>query len=48
MSGKVHKKIRRAARKAADKRFMAMVGEIGHLPLRQRLWFALKIIKGAG
>jgi len=48
MSEKVHKKIRRVARKVADKRFIAMVGEIGQLPLRQRLWFALKIIKGAG
>jgi len=48
MSGRLHKKIRRAARKAADKRVIAMVGQIGHLPFRKRLWFALKIIKGAG
>jgi len=47
MSGRLHKKIRRAARKEADKRFMAMVGQIGRLPLRQRLWFAVKVIKGA-
>jgi len=46
MSGRLHKKIRRAARKAADKRFIAMVGQIGRLPFRKRLWFALKIIKG--
>ena len=47
MSERIHKKIRRAARKAADKRFMGMVGQIGQLPFRQRLWFALRIIKGS-
>lgn len=44
MSGKVHKKIR----KVADKRFKAMVRQIGLLPLRRRLWFARRIVKGAG
>jgi hypothetical protein len=46
MNGRTAKKIRKASSKAADKRFMAMVGQIGQLPFRQRLWFALKIVKG--
>jgi len=31
----------------ANKRFLAMVQQIGQLPFRRRLWFAWKIIRGA-
>lgn len=47
MSGKVQKKIRQVARRAADQRFKIMIRQIGQLPLRKRLWFAWKIAKGA-
>ena len=42
MSGRIQKKIR----KVAHKRFTAMIRAIGKLPFRQRLWFALRIIRG--
>jgi len=42
MSGKVHKKIRKVARK----QLVIMIRQIGKLPFRQRLWFAWRILKG--
>jgi hypothetical protein len=47
MSGKVHKKIRKVALKVADNRFKQMIRQIGLMPLRHRVRFALKILKGA-
>jgi len=42
LSGRVHKKIR----KAADKRLRKMIRAIGELPFRKRIWFAWRIVKG--
>ena len=42
MSARVHKKIR----KAAKKQLVTMLRQIGRLPFKQRIWFAWKIIRG--
>jgi hypothetical protein len=43
MNGRTAKKVRAVA----NRRFMTMVGQIGQLPFRQRLWFAWRIVKGS-
>lgn len=42
MNGRTAKK----ARKKAGKRFIEMVRALGRLSLRQRLWFAWRVLRG--
>jgi galactose-1-phosphate uridylyltransferase len=46
MSGKMGKKIRQIARREANERFIAMIRQIGQMPFKKRLWFAIRILKG--